>query len=173
MHENYFDLFQLPLDLPIDLAKLSYQYQQLQKQYHPDNFATVSDHEKALAMQRSATINAAYQTLKNPIKAIEYRVSLAGFNIDEEHHTINDKPFLFEQFELREKLDEIEQTQNWHQLDCFYSEILLRKKQVYEQLLLNVKQLDWQTSKEQLYKLRYFVRLCEHIEQLQEKQFDL
>lgn len=172
MFDNYFSLFQLPNSLPVDHVALSAKYQQLQRQYHPDNFATANDSEKSAIMQQSANINQAYQTLKDPIKAAEYRISLAGIDIYAEHETIHDTDFLFEQFELREILDNIEQAQDWQALDAFYHQILQQKQAVYSQLLQLIDQQNWQIAKNELYKLRYYARLIEQIELLQEKQFD-
>lgn len=172
-HPNYFSLFELPMALPVDTAELNRHYQQLQRQYHPDNYATASDSDKAKAMQQSATINSAYRILKDPISAAQYRVSLEGIDIDAEHDTIRDPAFLGEQFELRERLDDIEGSQDEAALEQFYDEVMVRKQQVYKALLLAIEQHDWSIAKVSVYKLRYFARLIEQIELLQEKQFDL
>jgi len=171
--QNYFVLFQLPSTLPINITDLNTQYQQLQRQFHPDNYVLVSDHEKAVIMQKSATINFAYKTLKDPIKAAEYRVSLENINVNIEHDIICDPEFLGEQFNLREKLDDIEQRCDWSSLDKFYDEIILRNKEIYHSLLLAIEQSNWQIAKVIIYRLRYLARLIEQIELLQEKQFDL
>ena len=170
---NYFELFQLPIKLPIDNGQLTVNYQQLQRQYHPDNFAQVADNEKVAIIQTSAMINDGYQTLKNPIKAAEYLLSLQGFDVATEQNIIHDADFLMEQFSLREKLDDIESQNNLDLLDNFYSEISERKKQVYQQLLDYISKQDWQTALNQIYKIRYLARLIEQIEKLQEKQFAL
>lgn len=170
---NYFELFQLPIKLPIDNGQLTVNYQQLQRQYHPDNFAQAVDNEKVAIIQKSAMINDGYQILKNPIKAAEYLLSLQGFDVATEQNIIHDADFLMEQFSLREKLDDIESQNNLDLLDNFYSEISERKKQVYQQLLDYISKQDWQTALNQIYKIRYLARLIEQIEKLQEKQFAL
>lgn len=173
METNYFELLQLPIMLPVDISLLSSHYQQLQRQYHPDNYATAPDSEKMAVLQKSATINAAYQTLKDPISAAEYRVSLEGININEEQQTIHDSQFLMQQFTLREQLDDIEQAQDWDKLTTFYDAIIEQKNQIYLQLLDHINHSNWSATKQQLYQLRYFAKLLEQIELLQEKQFDL
>lgn len=172
-NNNYFSLFQLPMTLPIDTSILNVQYQQLQRQYHPDNYAVASESDRAAAMQKSATINTAYKTLKDPITAAEYRLSLEGIDISNEQNTIFDPLFLGEQFELREVLEEIEQAKDWVALDHFVADVIARKKQIYAELLQVINETEWQQAKTILYKLRYFARLIEQIELLQEKQFDL
>lgn len=173
MEKNYFNLLQLPVALPIDSSLLTLHYQQLQRQFHPDNYATSPDSGKAAILQQSASINAAYQTLKDPIKAAEYRLSLEGININEEQQTIHDSSFLMEQFMLREQLDELEHAQNWDELTLFYDEMIERKNQIHAQLLEYINQSHWLMAKQQLYKLRYYAKLIEQIELLQEKQFNL
>ncbi|PXZ08415.1 co-chaperone HscB [Gilliamella apicola] len=173
MVTNYFELFQLPIKLPIDSGQLTVNYQQLQRQYHPDNFAQATDNEKVAIIQKSAMINDGYQTLKNPLKAAEYLLSLQGVDVATEQNIIHDADFLMEQFSLREKLDDIESQNNVELLDDFHSEISQRKKQVYQQLLDDISQQNWQAALNQIYKIRYLARLIEQIEKLQEKQFAL
>lgn len=170
---NYFELFQLPIKLPIDSGQLTVNYQQLQRQYHPDNFAQATDNEKVAIIQKSAMINDGYQTLKNPLKAAEYLLSLQGVDVAIEQNIIHDADFLMEQFSLREKLDDIESQNNIELLDYFHSEISQREKQVYQQLLGDISQQNWQAALNQIYKIRYLARLIEQIEKLQEKQFAL
>lgn len=170
---NYFVLFQLPIKLPIDSGQLTVNYQQLQRQYHPDNFAQATDNEKVAIIQKSAMINDGYQTLKNPLKAAEYLLSLQGVDVAIEQNIIHDADFLMEQFSLREKLDDIESQNNIELLDDFHSEISQREKQVYQQLLGDISQQNWQAALNQIYKIRYLARLIEQIEKLQEKQFAL
>ena len=170
---NYFELFQLPIQLPIDNGQLTANYQQLQRQYHPDNFAQATDNEKVAIIQKSAMINDGYQTLKNPLKAAEYLLSLQGVDVAIEQNIIHDADFLMEQFSLREKLDDIESQNNIELLDYFHSEISQREKQVYQQLLGDISQQNWQAALNQIYKIRYLARLIEQIEKLQEKQFAL
>lgn len=171
--DNYFELFQLPISLPVDMAHLTAHYQQLQRQYHPDNFANATDSEKVAIIQKSAMINDAYQTLKDPIKAAQYLLSLQGFDVETEQNIIHDADFLMEQFTLREQLDEIEQQANFALLDDFDAQISERKRAVYQQLLQHIAKQDWQLALNQIYKIRYLARLIEHIEKLQEKQFPL
>ena len=49
---------------------------------------------------------AAWQTLRHPLMRAEYLLSLHGFDLASEQHTVRDTAFLMEQLELREELDE-------------------------------------------------------------------
>lgn len=170
---NYFELFNLPVQLPVDATLLTAHYQQLQRQYHPDNFAVANDNDKVTMVQKSATINDGYCTLKNPIKAAEYFLSLQGFDVATEQDIIHNTDFLMEQFALRERLDDIESQDNFVLLDDFLAEVVARRHDVYNELLQFITKQDWVTALSQIYKIRYLTKLIEQIEKLQEKQYAL
>ena len=56
---DYFTLFGLPARYQLDTQALSLRFQDLQRQYHPDKFASGSQAEQLAAVQQSATINLA------------------------------------------------------------------------------------------------------------------
>ena len=68
----YFQLFDLPINFNIDKTTLSKRYRELQRTVHPDKFASASDQERRLAMQKSTQINEAFTTLKHPLKRAQY-----------------------------------------------------------------------------------------------------
>ncbi len=116
---DYFTLFGLPAQYPIDLQALTIRFQDLQRQYHPDKFASGTQSEQLAAVSQSATINQAWQTLRHPLARAEYLLSLHGFDLASEQHTVRDTAFLMEQLELREELDEIEQAKDEARLESF------------------------------------------------------
>ena len=61
---DYFTLFGLPASYTLSLEQLAVRYQDLQRQYHPDKFASAPAAEQLAAVQHSATINQAWQTLR-------------------------------------------------------------------------------------------------------------
>ena len=65
--KNYFQLFDLPEDFALDQVQLGKRYRQLQKELHPDRYASGSAHEQRLAVQYSALINEAYATLRKAL----------------------------------------------------------------------------------------------------------
>ena len=76
MTQNYFELFNLPERFQLDLEILQENYRAIQKEIHPDRFATSSENEKVQSMIKSTQANDAYQTLKSPIKRAKYILSL-------------------------------------------------------------------------------------------------
>lgn len=105
--QNYFELFDLPVSCEIDAAKLRENFMQMQRQYHPDRFASATGVERRRAVQIASHINGAHQTIDIPLKRAEYCLQLAGLSTDAETDAKMDPMFLMQQMELREALEEI------------------------------------------------------------------
>ena len=105
LEKNYFELFGLPRQFPIDLSDLSSRYRELQKKFHPDKYASRSEAERRMASQMAAQINAAYQSLKSPLERGRYLLRLSGIELNDEKDTKMNPAFLMEQMELRERLE--------------------------------------------------------------------
>lgn len=106
---NYFELFNIPVSFDVDLSLLPQTYQQLQRLTHPDKFASGSEQEKLLAVQKNSQVNDAYSVLKSPLSRAEYLLSLRGIDLKHEQQTIKDSAFLMQQMEWREELADIAQ----------------------------------------------------------------
>lgn len=104
---NYFELFNIPVSFDVDLSVLPQTYQQLQRLTHPDKFASGSEQQKLVAIQKNAQVNDAYSVLKSPLSRAEYLLSLRGIDLQHEQQTIKDSAFLMQQMEWREELAEI------------------------------------------------------------------
>ena len=99
MSLNFFTLLQLPETFVIDLKKLDQNYQNLQKEIHPDRFASLADEEKIASIKKAAEVNDAYQTLKSPIRRAEYLLHLYSIDIHDEKYTAVPQDFLIQQME--------------------------------------------------------------------------
>ena len=71
----HFALFDLQPSFRLDLDQLAARYRELARQVHPDRFADAGEREQRHAIERSANLNEAYQTLKHPQKL--QRVAMA------------------------------------------------------------------------------------------------
>ena len=105
MSINFFTLLQLPEAFDIDLETLHQNYQSIQKNIHPDRFATFDDEARLESIKKTAQVNDAYQTLKSPIRRAEYLLQLKGINIHDEKYTAVPQDFLMQQMEWREELE--------------------------------------------------------------------
>lgn len=102
---NHFEWFGLSPAVDIDEAVLRPRWRELQQTYHPDR-AGSDPAAQRVALQRSAQVNEAYHTLRDPVRRAAYLLALAGHPLDLERSTVADTDFLMAQLELREALDE-------------------------------------------------------------------
>jgi molecular chaperone HscB len=74
--KDYFEVFGLPRRVRIDLADLQARFYTLSRRHHPDFHQGASPAAQAEALEASALVNAAYRTLRDPIRRMEYLVVL-------------------------------------------------------------------------------------------------
>lgn len=166
---DYFTLFGLPVRYPVDGSLLASRFQDLQRQFHPDRFASQPERERLMALQQAATINEAYQTLKHPLKRAEYMLSLHGFDLGNEQHTLRDTAFLMEQLELREELDAIERKADDAALAAFGERLAVAVRQRSAQMVQQLDSEQWTDAADTVRKLRFLDKLQQQVEQLEEK----
>ena len=105
LSKTFFELFNFSEQFVIDRAQLVERFQSLQKQLHPDKFASQAEAEKRWSMQAASYVNEAYQTLGNDLKRAIYLLQINDISIDEETDTQMSPMFLMEQMEHREALE--------------------------------------------------------------------
>jgi len=169
---NFFTLFDLPESFTLDTSSLAERYQALQRRYHPDNFATQPEAERLQALTTAANINQGYQALRKPLPRAEYILTLHGYDINNEQHTMHDTEFLMAQLTLRETLESIEQQQDSDALAGYLSDIKQQHKSLMSVVAQQLADQQWQQAADTVRKLRFFTRLAEHAEALEEKWLD-
>ena len=101
-----FELFGLPAAFSLDRAQLDLQWKSLQREAHPDRFASEGAAAQRIAMQWSVRINEAYNRLKDPLKRAAYLCELNGAAVNAENNPSMPPAFLMQQMEWREALDD-------------------------------------------------------------------
>ncbi|WED21351.1 co-chaperone HscB [Vibrio sp. JC009] len=163
---NHFELFGLPIQFQLDGSLLSTHFRELQKRFHPDNFATASERDRLLAVQKAAQINDAYQVLKEPIARVEYILSLNGIELRHEQQTISDPMFLMEQMELREELEEITSEDALFDFDTRVSKMY---KSHISEAEKELEDAQWELAADRVRKLKFIAKLKNEIEQVEDK----
>lgn len=102
----HFALFDLKPGFRLDLEQLATRYRELARAVHPDRFADAGEREKRTALERSAELNDAYQTLRSPPRRARYLLALQGGEIPLEV-TVQDPDFLLQQMGWREELEDL------------------------------------------------------------------
>jgi len=103
---NYFELFEIPVQLKVDKASLPRKYFELSRKYHPDFFINGIEEEKTEALEKSALLNKAFKTFQNPEETIKYVLQLKGLLKEEEKYELP-PDFLMEVLEINEELMEM------------------------------------------------------------------
>jgi molecular chaperone HscB len=101
-----FELFGLQPTYALDRKRLDVQWKSLQREAHPDRFASEGASAQRVAMQWSVRINEAYNRLKDPLKRAAYLCDLNGAAVNAENNTSMPPAFLMQQMEWREALDD-------------------------------------------------------------------
>lgn len=173
---NYFQLFDIENSFDVDLQNLSSSYQALQKAVHPDKFAHASEQEQRIAVQKSAQINDAYQTLKNPLQRAEYILIQRGVDMPNEQHSFSDTSFLMRQMELREMLEEVKFASD---IDAALFEIQQVLSTEYQQLSSLMRtQISENSSAsnvaacDNLRKLKFYQKLNVEVDRLEDSLFE-
>ena len=173
---NYFQLFDLDVNFDIDLNQLSNTYQVLQKTVHPDRFAHASAQEQLIAVQKSALINDAYQTIKKPLKRGEYILTLRGIEMPNEQQSFGDVSFLMHQMELREMLADIKSSSDIDNALDQADKILSKEFQSYFDLMQSQINENSAGSNslacDNLRKLKFYQKLQIELDRLEESLFD-
>jgi len=103
MAMNYFEFFEIPVQLKVDKAALPRKYFELSRKYHPDFFTNESEELKAESLEKSAILNRALKTFQNADETIKYVLQLKGLLEEEEKYELP-PDFLMEVMEINEEL---------------------------------------------------------------------
>lgn len=159
----------------LDQSQLLNQYRDLQKELHPDRFIQADDHQKLLAVQNTALVNEAYQTLKNPTSRAAYLLLQAGKEIPNDT-TIQDSVFLISQMELRESMADIPDSSSPEdKLEALRTEVDQLSDDIKKEFVQH-----WQKGCEaelkqavlSVQKLKFYDKLAAELNHLEEQLFD-
>ena len=106
LQSSDFEIFGLEPKFAVERSALDARWKELQREAHPDRFATADAQAQRQAMQWSVRINEAYQRLKDPVKRASYLCELNGAPIEAENNTAMPAAFLMQQMQWREDLED-------------------------------------------------------------------
>jgi molecular chaperone HscB len=75
---DYFQVMGVPRRLVVDAAALQDRYYELHRCLHPDRFQTGRQEARVASLRNTATVNRAYQTLRDPVDRGLYWLALQG-----------------------------------------------------------------------------------------------
>lgn len=172
--KNFFEIFSLPVGWEVDFQQLDIKFRALQKALHPDRYADKSDFEKRLAVQTAATINQAYETIKNPLSRAQYLLELEDLDASQETHITSDGQFLMDQMLLREALSEIRESENAEQaLVSLSIEAQQTAAAIQQEFASQYQQKSYNEAFESLAKMQFAIKFVDDINQLEAELEDL
>ena len=159
--DNFFALFEQPVQFDVVQDSLDQRLRLLQKRYHPDNIAKdLADTAKAQQQseQASALINQGYQTLSAPDSRASYLLDMAG-QAQNLEHSIADLDFLEDAMEMRMDLDDAIGDKDIATLKQLHPQITERLTKQSESFKGAYETQDWQTAIDATQKLKFLVKL--------------
>jgi|TARA_B110000495_G_C22903482_1_gene527298 molecular chaperone HscB len=159
--DNFFALFEQPVQFEINQSNLEQRLRLLQKRFHPDNVAknqTDMVQAQLQSEKASALINQAYQTLSAPDSRAGYLLDMAdqAQNIE---HSIADLDFLEDAMQMRMALDDAIEDKDLAALQQLHPQITERLANQSERFNSAYQNQDWQTAIDATQKLKFLVKL--------------
>jgi len=162
LQSNDFEIFGLNPLFALDRAALDARWKDLQREAHPDRFATADAQAQRQAMQWSVRINEAYQRLKDPLKRAAYLCELHGAPIEAENNTAMPKAFLMQQMQWREELEEADSLAD---LERMADEVAAARRAMLQELQTTADDLrDWPALAQQVRALMFVERFARDVE---------
>lgn len=169
--QNPFALFGLEAEFQLDSARLSERYLTLQKQYHPDNFATQSEQQQLDAVQKAAAINDAYQVLKSPIRRAEAILQLNLTQQLNQEETVHDGEFLMQQLMLREDLEAAACGCDEAEVAALRTKSETLRRQQLQAIENAIQQADWTALKLHINRLKFIEKFLHEVDQIEDRLY--
>jgi len=171
--QNYFELFGLPIAFEIDKAELSANFLALQSAYHPDKFVNSDDEERRIAVQLTGFVNEALSILQSTRLRARYLLTLEGIDFDDDRDATTDVSYLLEQMEIRQSIEDVEQTDDpMGELESLREIITVRQNGIEQAFAQDYQQGDFSAAKESVLKLRYCERIFGEIQRMEDRLDD-
>ena len=159
--DNFFALFEQPVQFELHQDSLDQRLRLLQKRYHPDNVInnlTDSVKAKQHSEQASALINQAYQTLSVSDSRAAYLLDMAG-HAQTLEQSIADLDFLEDAMEMRMDLDDAINDKNRVALHQLHPQVVERLNIQSTRFNNAYQHQEWQTAIDATQKLKFLVKL--------------
>lgn len=160
---NYFELFEIPVQLKVDKSLLPRKYFELSKKYHPDYFVRETEDVQSESLERSAQLNRAFKTFQNDDATLKYVLTLKGLLEEEEKYQLP-QDFLMEVMDINEAIMDSDQGSDRSGLLLALDKL---QNQIYEPVKSIIEDYKEDTSseeellqvKEYYYKKKYLDRI--------------
>jgi molecular chaperone HscB len=168
---DHFAVLGLPVRFAQDDKDLEQRYRNLQRKLHPDRFATRSAEERRMSLARATTANAAYRTLRDPVRRAAYLLELSGRKIADHGNGPSsgaDPAFLMEMMEMRETLEEARTRHDTVRIEELASSVRGRRDAAMVEIASAFERARPEDVEPLLGRLRYYTRLLDEVAAFEE-----
>ncbi|NDF99192.1 MAG: Fe-S protein assembly co-chaperone HscB [Chitinophagia bacterium] len=123
---NYFELFEIPVQLRVDSHALRNKFMELSRRYHPDFFTNDTPDAQEEALEKIALVNKAWKIFQQPEETIAYVLQRKGLLAENEKYQL-DPDFLMEMMEINEAITE----QDAEQLPSLKARLQALEQEIY------------------------------------------
>jgi molecular chaperone HscB len=162
--QDYFALFGLPPRYRLDPAALDAAYHALQREVHPDRYATAGETERRMALQSSARVNEAYRALKDPVVRAQYLLSLRGIDALAETDTALPLEFLQRELERREAMDAVQAGADRSGLAVLLAAVRADAAALEATLADHLEAQAWNAARDAVRELRFLTKVADDLE---------
>ncbi len=168
-----FDMLGAERRFDLDLTMLEKTHRELSRALHPDKFARAGASERRAALEKAASVNEAWRTLRDPIRRAEALFALAGLEVGEDKEPKPSSAFLMDVMESREELAEARAAKDLAKVRTLAKGIEAKARSVEAKLTSG---FEAKKDKESLAallpllgELRFYKRFLEEVEAIEEE----
>jgi molecular chaperone HscB len=170
---THFELFNLAPSVDLDVKALEDLHRKLALEWHPDRLPGDADtRTRRVAAEKSAALNDAIKTLKDPVRRAFYVLELKGVKIDTEQAAAKLKmpmEFLEEIMERREALEGAKANRQLDSALSMAKEIREAQRQSLTLAQDSLRKDDVASATQALGRVRYYTRFLEEVEAFEEE----
>lgn len=130
---NYFELFNIPVSLQVDVTTIKTKFYELSRKYHPDFYLQATEADQEEALDKSSLLNKAFKVFSNREETLKYVLQFKGLLVDEEKYKLPPL-FLMEMMELNEMLMDAKMEENDERINNTRLQILSLENELYENI---------------------------------------
>jgi len=170
---THFELFNLAPSVDLDVKALEDLHRKLSLESHPDRLPGDADaRTRRLAAEKSAALNDAVKTLKDPVKRAFYVLELKGVKLDTEQAAAKVKmpmEFLEEIMERREALEGAKVGRKLEAAQAMAREIREAQRTALTLAQDSLRKDDVAIATQALGRVRYYTRFLEEVDAFEEE----
>lgn len=165
---NYFELFDIPVQLKPPVSALKARFFSLSRQFHPDFHSQSEESLKMEMLEKSSQLNKAWKVFQDPDETLKYVLQLKGLLVEEEKYNLP-SAFLMEMLEINEQVADAKMEGDQGAVDSARKAIEQLENDIYEPVKAIIENYqEGVTSEEALlrvkdyyYKKKYLRRILE------------